>query len=72
MNEWLLNNKELISVYMSILGTVFTIIGAIAIPVVLWCWSSRDQKRKEERLEKNKKEEEMIKEQEKKWQESKI
>ena len=61
MNNCLLNNKELISVYMSILGTVFTIIGGIAIPVILWCWSSKDQKRKEkkeqDRIERDKKEE---------------
>ena len=51
MNNWLLEHKELISVYVSILGTVFTIFGAIAIPVALWFLSNRDQKRKEEQLQ---------------------
>ena len=42
MNEWLITNKELISIYSS----VFQTIGAIAVPIALACWGVNSEKHK--------------------------
>ncbi len=47
MHSWLLENKELISIYTSILATMFT----IAIPIILYKWSKKSEKKKESREE---------------------
>ena len=56
MHSWLLENKELISIYTSILATMFT----IAIPIILYEWTidSEEQKesREQARIERDKKE----------------
>lgn len=42
MNHWLLENKEIISVYSTIIQTL----AAIAIPIIVGMWAKVDQKRK--------------------------
>ena len=45
MHSWLLENKELISIYTSILATMFT----FAIPIILLIWTKKSDKKKESR-----------------------
>ena len=45
MHSWLLENKELISIYTSILATMST----IAIPIILLVWTKKSEKKKESR-----------------------
>ena len=45
MHSWLLENKELISIYTSILATMFT----IAIPIILYDWTIDSEEKKESR-----------------------
>ena len=51
MNEWLIANKELISIY----GSIFQTIGSILVPIVLALWAWYSEHRKE--IEQQKKEE---------------
>ena len=53
MNEWLITNKELISIYSS----VFQTIGAIAVPIALACWAWYSENKKDERDKKDKEKE---------------
>ncbi len=56
MHSWLLENRELISIYTSILATIST----IAIPIILLVWTKKSEKKKESReqarIERDKKE----------------
>ena len=45
MHEWLIKHEKLISIYTNI----FTIIGAIAVPVILFFWTRNSEKNKEAR-----------------------
>ena len=53
MNEWLITNKELISIYSS----VFQTIGAITVPIALACWAWYSENKKDERDKKDKEKE---------------